>query len=448
MTYVGKFGVMERRLTRYWLLAAVFFLFVGPVLNLSGSIYLNSTHLYFSIFFVFSFLFKISKRTKIDKELGCLLFSCLLVSSYFLFATMQAGDLRGIVDVIFVLIAIVASFELSRNFYRSGAQDPLELFFRFCFYCAILWGGAIITSYLSPPFRTGMDQLFFRDYSRGDHLVLLRVPAFHPTGGDGASMNFALLILLSSGYVYFLRGLKKMLAIFILVFSLVFSLLSARSGFILCAPLLLISFVLSMRSSVLVKFSALLAGIFMVVALFVSLAPFLDIYKSDSLRVYGHEHPISRTLKTLDGFSRGGVSSTTAGTLFDMLIIPNNNFHLFFGSGDFGRYIQSAYDAKGSDVGYIRILNGVGLLGSLLIYTVFILPILLLSVLVSRLSKARSKPFRSFFLPLFSLVTLFLFLGNIKITYLLSGYANLMLFSLFFILMFECKKALSCSLVR
>ncbi|WP_205340902.1 oligosaccharide repeat unit polymerase [Denitrificimonas caeni] len=432
---------VKRGLKSFWLFCSVFFLFVGPVINFFNSIYLNSTHLYFSFFFLIVFLIELISDKKLNKTFYLLVVFWIVPFSYFLLVTMKIGDLSGFNSVVFSVLAIIVSYTLADFFYKVKGVDSLEYFFKVCFFCVVIWGSVIMISYLFPSFRSVMDLFFYRDYSRGDHLVLLRVPAFHPTGGDGASMNLALLILISSGYLYFLKNLKKFLAGCILILCLFASLLSARTGFVLCVPLLLISFLLSMRTSVLIKLIVLFCFIMLFILLFLSSIPFIESYKYDVISDFGYEHPLSRSLIMLDQFSSGGVSSTTAGTLFNMIVLPNDAFDLVFGSGDFSRFVPSANQVRGSDVGYIRILNGAGLIGSILIYAFFLYPLLMLFLMYRRFINVKLRDFYRFFVILFSLVTLFLFLGNFKIIYLLSSYANLMFFSLFFILILQFYKA-------
>jgi len=417
------------------LLAAVFFMFVGPVLNIFGNLYLNSTHLYLVAVLAFAFFIRAMREAKVGLDYG-LVFSLWLVAfCYILLVTMFVADYSALFDFLFMLCAISASFMLAKLFVTYRPNDFLEVFFRFCFYCCIIWAVTIFLSYVFPSFRAWMDLLFFRDDSRGEHLVMLRVPAFHPMGGDGASLNFSLLILIASGYLWFLSGLQRFLVACALVVCLLTSLLSARSGFIICVPLLFASYLLAFRGHLVTKVMGTTLVLVVLMFSYIWMSPSFESYMYSSVADNGYEHPISRALITLNQFSRGGASATTVGTLRQMIIFPDDTADLVFGSGEFSRYLRSSFDRGGSDIGYIILLNGAGIIGSIFTYLIFIAPVFALFFARSRFIKKNAIAGDNRVVALLVLMMIFSFVGHFKTMYILTGYFNLMYFTSFFVFM-------------
>jgi hypothetical protein len=118
----------------------------------------------------------------------------------------------------------------------------------------------------------------------------------------------------------------------------------------------------------------------------------------------------------LELFSLDPFNSPTVKTLFSMWIVPENTNELLFGSGNFG---LSGPGRIKTDIGYVYLINGVGLFGVIL----FLLPTLFI---LFKSFLYLSRPL--FYLSFFALTSVVIF--NFKDFYFLGYYG-----STFFILM-------------
>jgi hypothetical protein len=90
---------------------------------------------------------------------------------------------------------------------------------------------------------------------------------------------------------------------------------------------------------------------------------------------HGYEHPIARLLVGfIDmGISDGYQDETVKQLLSSHIIIPDDSIRLIIGNNNFGQYETDSID---SDIGYLRMIYGFGLVGLVaFIFGVFIKPI-------------------------------------------------------------------------
>lgn len=398
---------------------------MSPVVNIQVPVNLNRLLIYPAIFLVFYFFAIKAPNQKIKKYEKNFLFFGLILLIYASLVSLFTTKFDPFFENFILLFCIAVSLSylyFSKNLW--GATYAFRIF-QCLFGISITWALAIYLSIIFPEFREFMSLIFFRDYSRGAHLVDLRVPAFHPTGGDGSSLNQSFIALASVGYMMYFKGLKKFLIWALLLVSLSSTLFLARVGIIVGFPLFLILSSLTVRVSkkkiisiILLSFAFLIAGFFV----------FFDIPSQNSkeiIAILGHEHPYARMLRLVVGIQEGRAASGVLGTLFlDMVSLPSDAIQLIFGTGSYGRHLPSADLLSGTDIGYLRVINGIGLIGTILMFWI---------VWYGLFCCYTAQRSLNFWFSYIFLLSVFVAIGHIKIEYLNTMMASILLFLLFFV---------------
>lgn len=412
-----------------WLLAQTilvsFSFIVAPVLNINGGGFGASLGNNLVIGFCFIFVVLIFKKRNIPRVTFSSLVCAFGFFIYSLCVVVLTADLNSLVESLVLIACIISSYVYALYIHRVFRGDAIEGFFKIIFLVAVLWALTLILSFFSSLVEDLLNIFFYREYSRGAHLVELRVPGFHPVGGDGGSMNLALVTLAGVGYLRYLSGLKLTISIVFLFIAMLSTGLAGRSGMFIGLPLLSIAIFSVVRLPAYLKLiTALCFALLFFIGLYSFVLYSLNNYAS-VISLLGYEHPLSRMVRLVNGVVHGGVNSTVIGTLFGrMFEFPSNPLHIIFGTGSFSRYLPSTEMLSGTDVGYLRVLNGVGILGSFLMYLVFV---------VSFIESLRTMVEKKWLLRLSILVFAFIFIGHLKVEYVNTVTACVLFFSLIFV---------------
>lgn len=411
---------------RFVLIFLVSFVFIiSPVINFNGGGVGARLGANLGFIFCLTFVVMVLRGRSIPRIVFIVLATAFSFLVYSLFVAFVTTDPSPIAESIVLMSVIISSYVYALVLHRTVRGDVVEVFLKTLFLLAIFWGATLIISFYSSSFRDFLSILFYRNYLKGAHLVDLRVPGFHPVGGDGGSMNLALVTLICSGYLRYLTGLKLVVSIILLVLVMLSTGLAARSGIFIGLPFLLIAILSVVRLPVHIKLITALSFAFLLIIGLYLFASFSLTNYNNLMVLLGYEHPFSRMVRFINNFAHGGVNPTVIGTLLGrMFEIPSNPVHLLLGTGSFSRHLPSTDMISGTDVGYLRVLNGVGIIGSFLMYLTFILPFIMLFRIMSK---------NTWLLRLSILAFCFVFIGHIKIEYVNTVTAGILLFSLVFV---------------
>jgi hypothetical protein len=293
-----------------------------------------------------------------------------------------------------------------------------------------------------PAFRDVMSVVFYREMVEGaKHLVLLRVPGFVSTGGDGLSMNQSLLSVsgLMGIFLYFNTSPYRNLLVMGLLFSMLSTAFTGRTGLYLGVFFFVLIFATQSNnfriSRGMVKFVGIALAMFVPIVL---LSQQIGLYGQFLLEKHGYEYPIVRLLSGFIGmqYEDGYTDSTIQTLLTDMVIVPNDPIRFLLGNGNFG---QMSSDLLASDVGYFRMWHGIGLFGLFVfIFGLFLYPVMKIRSLSSNIRKyiVTKKTDRLVFscVNILSLVLLYGLLGHYKIFFLSSRIYAFVFFVLLFLI--------------
>jgi hypothetical protein len=351
-------------LTLCWVLLPV--LLLTPALNLPVPKPLRSMDVYASMILVAFFaLTRVPKSLVFTITPALVALSALTALMALLESVFGFGDTVGLVLATRSILTILTASAFGLFIWRAYGVEALEVVFRVFIACALLQGAVLWLSYVDSNFRVAMSALFFReDVAGAEHLVLLRVPGFVSTGGDGLSLNQALLCVVAifGCYYVFPKGKTRSILIAALLAANVANAFTGRSGFYL-GLVLAISVLVSFRAGEFKPGRILyLAPLFLLLGGIVyGLADRIGDYGASLRAEYGYEHPIARLF---EGFIEleyyGGYRDDTVALLFSQVFLPQDAFRLAFGNNDFGQLPSNAID---SDVGYVRMVHGFGLVG-------------------------------------------------------------------------------------
>lgn len=325
---------------------------------------------------------------------------------------------------------------------RVKKDLALVFFFKAVIFAALLQGAVIWLSFLSPDFRDFMSLIFFRDLTdEREHLVMLRVPGFAPTGGDGLSMNQALLatVGLMGVFLYFNTSRYRNPLVIALLFSVLSTAFTGRTGLYL--GVLFFILVLATQSSDFRISRGVIKAIGISLIILTPIALFsqqLGVYGQALLDEHGYEYPLVRLLGGfIDMQTKATYADETIQTLLtDMVIIPDEPARFLFGNGNFGQLGASFIS---TDVGYFRFWHGAGLFGLLLFLCgIFIYPLIeihrLSLIIRKRFTTIDNYKFAVSHFNLLLYIFLFGLISHYKILYLTSRIYDFVFFVLLFLI--------------
>lgn len=303
-------------------------------------------------FFGYGYLFtKILLSSTIKESLMFLIIVSILVSLYFFWVTSLEGEidiaiaLSGVVFVGYVSVSIII-----RNFFLREYRRPFNSLLNYVFLATYYHSILIVVFLIFPDLRESIGFIFQISDFGSDWLISgARGLGLNPHSGEsiaavhaiGASLGFYLRQTDSKKYNYKFK-------LFIPIATL---LVLSRVGLVIFFLLIIFIYIRKLRLKPLLR-SVLLFSV--IIGLLISLIPSSDF----------KEIPfISRTLEPVNNFlsGEGFRSRSTDKLLNEMLFLPDVN--PIYGSGNFGR--QESLGFIQSDIGYVRLFSGGGILGVL-----------------------------------------------------------------------------------
>jgi hypothetical protein len=350
----------------------------------------------------------------------------------------QKKDFSVIVYFLRSYLTIISSYITALYLYKKYKYVAHVVFGKIVFICSIIQGLVIWLSFLSVNFRDYMSLFFYRDYnSDNQHLILLRVPGFVDSGGDGSSMNQGFLCVVGFISMYIITEKKyRTILSFLSIISAIACLFVGRSGLYISFFFLLSTLAIYQNEKFnLIKLYKFIFYLLTILFIFFITANFLGNYGNDLKDEYGYEYPIVRFLSGFMLYADGdSYQDSTIKTLTsDMIILPNTFLKLIFGNNSFG----NGSDSINSDVGYIRYIFGMGIIGSLYFISCFFILYYLIRNWVSKINFDLSGFKHNSLLSLIFIIFLYGMIAHYKIYFLTTRVYVYVLFSYFFIIYFN-----------
>lgn len=420
-------------------------LMITPVLNVPGPIFVKSPDTYIQLLLLtIGMILAIRFRSMPFKHLLLPIFITILIllchalinESIYQFGDSAAYMFARLPVTIFV--AYISSLILI----YTKKELALNTFFKAIIFAALAQGLVIWLSFFIPSFRDFMSIIFYREIVEGaEHLVMLRVPGFIHSGGDGLSMNQSLLCVsgLLGVFLCFNTSHYRNIIVIGLVFSMLSTVFTGRTGFYLGTFFFILIFATQSTkfhiSRAIFRFVVMMFFLFIPVLLF---SQYIGTFAQSLLNEYGYEHPIVRLLKGFIFLQDEGVyGDDSIKSLFvDMVVIPDDPIRFLFGNGNFG---QLNYARVPTDVGYFRMWHGIGLYGLFIfIFGLFLYPYMkvrALSFIVKKHITDKSTDRLVFLhLNILSIILFFGFIGHYKIFFLTTRIYVFIFFVLLFLI--------------
>lgn len=260
---------------------------------------------------------------------------------------------RTCIDVIVAL----SLFRLIRTRYGDEAG---RVVYSVVLYSAVVQALIMVGMYTSPT----IDSLVSRVIVQDDGLVFSgRISGLQSHGGDGLSLNQCLGAL--AGWFLYLRARRSHYAL-LATFVALTSVLAGRSGLFVLILIACVGWVRAILSNKTRLVHYVVPAVIVIAAAMA--APTLISRAQDTS--LGYQDPVYRALEPVRQYVSTGVirTSSTSAIAERMLFLPEGA-RLIFGNSEYGR---EGVEYIASDVGYVRIIHGAGLLGLLLITAPFL----------------------------------------------------------------------------
>lgn len=372
-----------KNILQYSISLFIALMLLTPQINIQTPLYLRSLDSYATIFFLIIAFIHFFYSLKINKLLllPVIVFLVLVIQMVFLEILFGKLDNTGIHFSIRSIITIVAAYGCAKFLEKHYNNDAFYVFIKALIFFALLQGAVLWLSFFVSDFRELMSVFFYRDLERGaDHLILMRVPGFFATGGDGLSMNQALLCTtgLMGMYKIYPQGKFRKILVLFLFFSMLGTTFTGRSGLYL--GIFFMTVIVFMQKNGTIDYKKIIKPLmvlsFFILFLFV-FSSNLAQYGQTLLSEHGYEYPIVRLLRGfIDMQYSGTYNDRTIQTLLTkMVILPEDSWRFFLGNNDFTNI--------GSDVGYFRMWHGIGLFGLFIfLWGIFIIPLIQVRMLL------------------------------------------------------------------
>lgn len=275
----------------------------------------------------------------------------------------QEGDYTGHMMFGRMVATILVAYAFVVVTFSLYQEKQLEFFFQLVIATALIQGSVLLLSFTFIEFRDFLSALFYRDTDpERAHLVNLRVPGFVATGGDGLSMNQALMCAVATiGCMYLSPSKPRRWLILLLILAMATVAFTGRIGLYL--GVVTFGLIFLARNYRVLK-NATLLSLILLFAASVTYAAKAEItaYVYVLLEEHGYEYPIVRLLRGFIEYEITGEydDGTFRMFFYDMIIVPRDVVRFLLGNGNFG---QQAHNFVSSDIGYIRMWHGMGLLG-------------------------------------------------------------------------------------
>lgn len=354
-----------------------------PVLNVPVPVPLRSVDVYISLFLILSVLWTGFLKSLVNISIiPFLTLFALIAQMLALELVFGIGDSTGLFLSLRSIATVLAAICCSSLLWKAWGEDSLEIFFKVIIWCAIVQGMVLWLTFFSPDFRDMMSLIFHRDQSVGrEHLILFRSPGFVSTGGDGLSLNQGILCTVAVLGVFYLyaKSFKRTFLLGAIIVANIGSAFTGRSGLYLASVLIALVILTysngKLRSRRIIYFFLFVAFFLLVLSIF---STQIGVYGLELLDEYGYEHPIVRLLRGFIEMSfHGGYKDRTILILLqDMVFFPQDPLRLLIGNNDFG---QMPVNYIESDIGYVRMIHGFGLIGmACFFFGIFVVPVLII----------------------------------------------------------------------
>lgn len=265
----------------------------------------------------------------------------------------------------------------------------------------------------SGSFREVIHQLVSVDLYEREILNIVRVSGLMAQGGDGASLVQGMVTLTSPIVINEKKGIKKVIYFILFVLLWSSSFLSARIGFVLSSILLPIVYFIT-KDRLLQNIGKIKKDTFRIIGVILLLIIAIPIIIPENIVVNlfnYYDSPIYRLMEPIRTFSETGRFATrsTSRLFGNMIIFPTSATEMIFGSSNMGRSSNLPYIP--SDIGYIRLLFAMGIIGSVLLYSFFI---------ISNAVVKKSVIYEIKYQKLFTVLICYTLIGHIKMVFALS----------------------------
>lgn len=358
----------------------IFFIFLLCPFLIIGGVKL---HLPYYILLVSSLFvcYEIIYRREINQFFFYFLVVCFFLFFWFFLVSSVFSNLDT--EFIYYILCIIPVFLLSifindKFLYKLTEEDIVF----YIFLVGTLHALIMTISFFSPTFSNALYSVIPLG-EKGLEFIETNTRSPGLTGGGGDHLSIFQAFCIYCGVKYFLFSKFSIFRtiFFLISFSLLLMsiFLSARTGFIVLISLFIWDVIYSIffkSGSFIDKFKNLFFYIFIFLfTLIIIVSTYYVLKDSTYLRFF------NRAFEVFINYNQSGKFETNStNTLMDMIIIPESTSHFFLGSGYFGR--GEGFNLH-SDIGYVRMLYGGGVLGMLVLFS----PLLLIFLVVKKIKK-------------------------------------------------------------
>jgi hypothetical protein len=356
-----------RKKVEFFLYFNLVFLYVfSPYLILSG-IVINIPFLI--IFFLcFKNLCRFKNNYFNFNEIGLLLVY-LIPFMYFITIGIffQNFDFVVLIEYVLAVLSFFAVRELVFIF-KERFGNNCKLFLMVLFLIGVFHALIMLSTFLSEVVRNIVYSFVYINEVGVEFLELnYRSPGLTTAGGDGLSFIQASALVI--GVYLFLHQSKSMTISSYLLYIISFGvlvlsvMLSGRTGFIIIIIGLMLILIYSGNRIHIInkKFTLRALSLFVFATIFLVLTFFI-LSQSEYSKLF------FRAFELILNFSSSGTLSSTSTTdLSSMFFLPELESHLLFGNGNYGR--DPGLPFLSSDIGYVRLIFGGGLVGVFLAFS-------------------------------------------------------------------------------
>lgn len=311
------------------------------------------------------------------------------------------------------LLSFIGVINISMIYFIQYKEKALikvieNIFLSAAIHAMIMWGMISIDS-----FRSIIHKIVDVKLNGREILNTVRVSGLMTEGGDGTSLIQGMMVLLGPIVIANKTGNKKILYFILFILIWTSSFLSARTGFYLSTLMLLLTFILNININRIISFKIKkdVVKIFVTISIIVAIVPLLISQETKENLFTYYDSPIYRLMEPIRTFIDTGKISTRSSSkiMNDMIILPNEGYKFIFGSSNMGRSNRMEYIP--SDIGYIRILFAIGIIGSVILYGW--VGVLVIMVIKNNTIDEKYKK-------LFKLLVIYTMIGHFKMVFALS----------------------------
>lgn len=360
----------KAKLYQLFYFSFIFLLLFCPYIKVGG------ITIYFPYLFLFTLalfhLYLIFKRTIIPKDYSVFLSLYWIGGAWIFLIGFINGNLDNniLFGYIFGTLSILATFPIVQILSKKTDVDNVTLILKSVFFAGLIHAIIMILAFFWGAFRSALYSIVVLG-DQGESFVekMVRSPGLTTGGGDGLSVIQAISLCFGIYYFAEIKGRTRIIEtiLYIIAFLILLTsiLLSARTGLIL-----FLIFLFSLIFLRLLRFLAsrvfdkvFLRKIISILLIFAVVIPigFVFLLESDYSRFAFRASELF-----LNYFAEGEITTSSTERLKEMYFLPGTIDHVLFGDGNFGR--DPKLHQISSDVGYVRMIFGVGILGCIILF--------------------------------------------------------------------------------